>query len=47
MRLYTVLLYFLHTALHVLDDTLNHYQEHTQTTITTSGTGRTVLATVR
>ena len=47
MRLYTVLLYFLQTALHVSDDTLIHHQEHTQTVITTSGIGRTVFATVR
>ena len=38
---------FLHTALHVSDDTLIHHQEHVQTVITTSGTGRTVFATVR
>jgi len=38
---------FLQTALHVLDDTLIHHQEHTQTVITTYGTGRTVFATVR
>ena len=38
---------FLQTALHVSDDTLIHHQEHTQTVITTSGTGRTVFATVR
>ena len=37
---------FLHTALHVSDDTLIHHQEHVQTVITTSGTGRTVFATV-
>jgi len=36
----------LQTALHVSDDTLIHHQEHTQTAIT-SGTGRTVFATVR
>jgi len=47
MRLYTVLLYFLQIALHVSDDILIHHQEHTQTVITTSGTGRTVFATVR
>ena len=64
MRLYTVLLYFCETAVHVSDDTLIHHQEHTQTVITsgtalihhqehtqtvitTSGTGRTVFATVR
>ena len=29
MRLYTVLLYFLQTALSVSDDTLTHHQEHT------------------
>ena len=29
LRLYTVLLYFLQTALHVSDDTLIHHQEHT------------------
>ena len=38
---------FLQTALHVSDDTLIHHQEHIQTVITTSGTGRTVFATVR
>ena len=37
---------FLQTALYVLDDTLIHHQEHPQTVITTSGTGRTVFATV-
>ena len=37
----------LQTALHVSDDALIHHQEHTQTVITTSGTGRTVFATVR
>jgi len=47
MRLYTVLLYFLQTALHVSDDSLIHHQEHTETVITTSGTGRTVFATIR
>ena len=47
MRLYTVLLYFLQTALHVPDDTLIHHQEHIQIVITTSGTGRTVFANVR
>jgi hypothetical protein len=36
----------LQTALHVSDDTLIHHQEHTQTVITTSGTGQTVFATV-
>jgi len=36
---------FLQTALHVSDDTLICHQEHTQTVIT-SGTGRTVFATV-
>jgi hypothetical protein len=38
---------FLQTALHVSDDTFIHHQEHPQTVITTSGTGRTVFATVR
>ena len=38
---------FLQTALHVSDDTLFHHQEHTRTVITTSGTVRTVFATVR
>jgi hypothetical protein len=47
MRLYTILLYFLQTAQHISDDTLIHHQEHIQTAITTSGTGRTVFATVR
>jgi hypothetical protein len=42
MPLYTVLLYFLQTALHVSDDTLFHHQEHIQIVITTTGTGRTV-----
>ena len=42
MRLYTVLLYFLQTALHVSDDNLIHHQEHIQTVITKSGTGQTV-----
>ena len=42
MRLYTVLLYFLQTVLHVSDDTLIHHEEHTQTVIT-SGTGRTAM----
>ena len=37
---------FLQTALSVSDDTLIHRQEHIQTVIT-SGTGRTVFATVR
>ena len=46
-QLYTVLLYFLQTALHVSDDTLIHHQEHTQTVITTTSTGRTVFATFR
>ena len=34
---------FLQTALHVLGYTLIHHQEHTQTVITTSGTGRPYL----
>ena len=38
---------FLQTALHVSDDTLIHHQEHTQTVITTSDTGRTLFAIVR
>ena len=38
---------FLQTALHVSDDNLIHHQELNQTIITTSGTGRTVFATVR
>jgi len=46
MRLYTDLLHFLQTALHVLDDTLIHHQEHIETVITTTGTGRTIFATV-
>ena len=37
---------FLQTALHVSDDILIHHRGHTQTVITTSGTGRTVFATV-
>ena len=36
---------FLQTALHVSDDTLIHHREHTQTVITTPGTGRTLFAT--
>ena len=47
MRLYTFLLHFLQTALHVSEDILIHHQEHIQTVITTYGTGRTVFATVR
>ena len=43
MRLYKVLLYFLQTVLRVSDDTLVHHQEHIQTVITTTGTGRTVM----
>ena len=42
-----IFIIFLQPALHVSDDTLIHHQEHTQTVITTSGTGRTVFATVR
>jgi len=38
---------FLQTALHVSDATLTPHQEYTQSVITTFGTGRTVLATVR
>ena len=38
---------FLQTALRVSDDILIHHQEHTQTVITTSGTGRTLFSTVR
>jgi len=38
---------YLQTALYVSDDTLIHHQEHTQTVITTSGTGRTLYVTVR
>ena len=34
---------FMQTALHISDDTLIHHQEHTQTTITTSGTGRSAM----
>ena len=45
MRLFTVCTIFLQTALHVSDDTHIHHQEHTQTVITASGTGRTVFAT--
>ena len=37
---------FLQRYLHISDDTLIHHQEHNQTIIT-SGTGRTVFATVR
>ena len=43
MRLYTILLYFLQTTLHVSDGTFIHHQEHIQTVITTSGTGQTVI----
>ena len=46
MRLYRVLLYFLQTTLHVSDDTLIHHQEHIQTVITTSDTGRTFFVTI-
>jgi len=46
MRLYTVLLYLVQKALHVSDDTLIHNQEHTQTVITTFGTGRNLFVTV-
>ena len=38
---------FLQTVLRVSCDTLIHHREHTQTVITTFGTGRTVFATVR
>ena len=39
---------FLQTALHVSGDTFTHHLEHTQTVLViTSGTGRTVFATVR
>jgi len=38
---------FLQSALHVSDDNLIHHQEHPQTLITTSGTSRTLFATVR
>ena len=38
---------FLQTALHISNDTVIYHQEHTQNVITTSGTGRTVFATVR
>ena len=44
MQLYTVLLYFLQTALHLSEETLNDYQEYIQTVITTSGTGLTAIA---
>ena len=44
MQLYRVVLYFLQAALHVSDDNLNHHQEHIQTVIITSGTGRTAIA---
>ena len=47
MLLYRDLLHFLQTVLHVSDETLIHHQEHIQTVITTSGTGRTVYATIR
>jgi len=46
MTIYSFLIIFLQTALHVLDDNLIHHQEHTQAVIT-SGTGQTVFATVR
>jgi len=38
---------FLQAALHISDDILIHHQEHIQNIITTSGTGRTLFATVR
>ena len=44
---YSFIIFFLQTGLHVSDDTPIHRQEHTQTVITTSGTGRTAFATVR
>jgi len=47
MRQYTVFIIFLQTALHVTDYSLIHHQEHTQTVIKTSGTGRTIFTTVR
>ena len=37
---------FLQTALRVSDDILIHHQEHTQTVIKTSATGRTVFSTI-
>jgi len=45
MRIYTVFIVLLQTAtlVHVSDDTLIHHHEHTQTVITTSGTGRTAM----
>ena len=42
-----IFIIFLQTALHVSDDTLIRHQEHIQNVITTSGTDRTVFATVR
>ena len=47
MRLYTIFIIFLQTAVRVSDDTFIHRQEHIETLITTSGTVRTVFATVR
>ena len=38
---------FLQIALYVSDGTLIHHQEHTQTLITISGTGRNLFVTVR
>jgi len=38
---------FLQTAVHVSDDTLIHHQEHTETAITTSDSGRTIFVIVR
>jgi len=39
----TIYSYILQTTVHVSDDTLNHHQGHTQSVITTYGTGRTYL----
>ena len=44
---YIKFIIFLQIALHVSGETFTHHQEHTQTIITASGTGRTVFATFR
>ena len=43
--IYSFIIFLQTAALHVSGDTLTHHQEHTQTVITASGTGRTVFAT--
>ena len=44
--IYSFIIFSADSSLHVSVDTLIHHQEHTQTVITTYGTGRTVFATV-